>query len=418
MRERYDVVMIGGGIVGLATALALTARRPELQVAIVEKAAGVGTQQTGHNSGVIHSGLYYKPGSLKARLCVDGARRMVEFCESHGIPYQAIGKLVLATNQAEVAKLDELQRRGEANGVPGLRRLRPAAYREIEPNAAGVEALHVPGTGIVDYHRVAQAMATVLQGRGTDLLLNTHVQAIHLDNQGLRLITNQGDLRAGLLVNCAGLHSDHVARLMNVDPHLQIVPFRGEYYFLRPESAVQVRGLIYPVPDPALPFLGVHLTRTIHGTVEAGPNAVLAFAREGYTRSTLHWQELRETLRFSGFRTLARRYWRTGVYEYYRSLSKRAFARSLQRLVPAVRERDLAAGGAGVRAQAVSEQGQLVDDFWITEGPHAIHVLNAPSPAATASLAIGEHIATLADSRLPLRHGSHRSAATEKDLAH
>lgn len=418
MRDRYDLVLIGGGIVGLATALALTARRRELQVAIVEKGAEVGTQQTGHNSGVIHSGLYYKPGSLKARLCVEGARRMVAFCEANGIPYQAIGKLVLATTQDEVAKLDELQRRGEANGVPGLRRLRSPAYREIEPNAAGVEALHVPGTGIVDYHRVAEAMAAVLKSRGVDLLLGTQLQAVHPESQGLRLLTTQGDLGADLLVNCAGLHSDHVARLMGVEPHLQIVPFRGEYYFLRPESAGQVRGLIYPVPDPALPFLGVHLTRTIHGTVEAGPNAVLAFAREGYTRSTLYWPELRETLRFSGFRALARRYWRTGVYEYYRSFSKRAFARSLQRLVPSVRESDLDAGGAGVRAQAVTDQGQLVDDFRIAEGPHAIHVLNAPSPAATASLAIGEHIAALAENRLPHRNRSHWSTATEKDLAH
>jgi (S)-2-hydroxyglutarate dehydrogenase len=402
MVDSYDVLIVGGGIVGLGTALALTARRPNLRVAVVEKGSAVGTHQTGHNSGVIHSGIYYKPGSLKARLCVDGGRRMAAFCDEHGIPYERCGKLVLATDQRELPALAELHRRGTANGVPGLRRMSPAEYREVEPNAAGIAALHVPGTGIVDYRQVAAAMARVLAGRGVAILLGREVTAVAEVSGGSRVVTSAGELSARALINCAGLHSDRIARLMGVQPDVQIVPFRGEYFFLRQDRANLVKGLIYPVPDPALPFLGVHLTRTIHGGVEAGPNAVLALAREGYTRGSVNWQELRGTLGYSGFRTLARRYWRTGLFEYYRSFSKAAFARSLAKLVPDIRMADLSAGGAGVRAQAVTAGGQLVDDFRIVAGARAIHVLNAPSPAATASLAIGDHVAHLAEEAFAL----------------
>jgi (S)-2-hydroxyglutarate dehydrogenase len=396
MAQVYDIVVVGGGIVGLGTALALKAREPQLRLAIAEKGARVAGHQTGHNSGVIHSGLYYKPGSLKAQLCVEGGRRMVAFCQEHAIPYRLCGKVVVATETAELDRLAELHRRGTANGVPGLRRLGPDELKEIEPHAAGVAALHVPSTGIVDYTRVSEVMAELLKQQGVDLLLNAEVTGVREEPGQLQVTTGQGTLLTRQLINCAGLHSDRVARLMGVEPDVQIVPFRGEYYFLRPERANLVRGLIYPVPDPALPFLGVHLTSTVHGRVEAGPNAVLALAREGYTRTSFKGSDLWETLRFSGFQTMARRFWRTGCYEYYRSFSKRAFARSLQKLLPAITVDDLAPGGAGVRAQAITSQGALVDDFRIVHAGRASHVLNAPSPAATASLAIGEHIAQTA----------------------
>lgn len=397
-----DVAIVGGGIVGLATALALAGRAPGARLTVLEKEPEVAAHQTGHNSGVIHSGIYYQPGSLKARLCVEGARRMVEFCESHGIRYELCGKVIVATSEAELGPLEELHRRGTASGVPGLRRIGPAELKDIEPEAAGVAALHSPRTGIVDYREVARAMASDLCRRGVDVRTSAGVRAIHRDGGGLRLETAAGDVPARYLINCAGLYADVVARMAGAGPDVQIVPFRGEYYFLRPDRRRLVRGLVYPVPDARLPFLGVHLTRTVHGDVEAGPNAVLALAREGYTRGRIHAGELWETLRYRGFRALARRHWRVGVYEYYRSLSKGAFVRSLQRLVPAIRPNDVAPGGAGVRAQAVDAEGRLVDDFRIVATPGAIHVLNAPSPAATASLAIGAYVAELAGRRFEL----------------
>jgi len=393
MRDTYHVLVVGGGIVGLATALTLTQRYPGLRLAVLEKGDRVASHQTGHNSGVIHSGIYYRPGSLKARLCVEGARRMVAFCQEHGVAYELCGKLVVATDEREMAGLQELHRRGTANGVRGLRLLTRGQYHDIEPNAAGTGALHVSSTGIVDYKQAAAVMADLLQARGADVVLNAEVTGIVADGASNRVLTTRGDVGTRRLINCAGLYSDKVARLMGVRPDVQILPFRGEYYFLRPERASLVKGLIYPVPDPSLPFLGVHLTRMIHGGVEAGPNAVLALAREGYTRGTVNWRELGETLAYSGFRGIAKRWWRTGLFEYYRSLSKRAFARSLQKLVPSVSVADLSPGGAGVRAQAVTVDGRMVDDFSIVVGANAVHVLNAPSPAATASLAIGEYIA-------------------------
>jgi L-2-hydroxyglutarate oxidase LhgO len=357
------IAIVGGGIVGLATAYALRDRNP----VVFEKERGVGLHQTGHNSGVIHSGIYYKPGSHKARLCVEGARRMKEFCRAHGIPHEVCGKVIVATAEAEVPRLDELQRRAAANGVEA-RRIGPEGLREIEPEAAGIAALHVPATGIVDYVAVARRLAGFVEVR-----------------TGVR-VEDVRSLQADLVINCAGLHSDRLAR-----SRTKIVPFRGEYYTLRRPSLV--RGLIYPVPDPAFPFLGVHFTRMVGGGVEAGPNAVLALAREGYSWSDVRVRDLLETLAYSGFRRLARKHWRMGLTEVWRSWSRAAFLRSLQRLVPSVRLDDLEPGGSGVRAQALDPDGAMVDDFRIERRPGQIHVLNAPSPAATASLAIGEYIA-------------------------
>ncbi len=393
--HRYDVAIVGGGIVGLATALALTERFPRRTVAVLEKEARLASHQTGHNSGVIHAGIYYKPGSYKAQLCVTGVRLLTAFCEANGVAYERCGKVIVATDEVEVPRLQVLYDRGTDNGVEGLRMLAPAELREIEPHARALRALHSPNTAIVDYSAVAGALAATLERRGVQLLTGARVHGITRSDAILRLETTRGAVAAGNVVNCAGLYADAVARLMGVRPDVQIIPFRGEYYTLRPERQI-VRGLVYPVPDPEFPFLGVHFTKRISGEIEAGPNAVLAFAREGYGLRQVNVAELLGVLSYRGFWAMARRYWRTGTYEFYRSLSKRAFVHALQRLVPEVRESDLAPGGAGVRAQAVSPDGSLVDDFEITETANAIHVLNAPSPAATASLAIGKHIAALA----------------------
>lgn len=393
--QRYDVAIVGGGIVGLASALALTERWPRCSVVLVEKETQLARHQSGHNSGVIHAGIYYKPGSYKAQLCVEGVRLMKAFCEANSVPYQNCGKVIVAATADELPRLEMLYDRGTANGVPGLRMLAAAEVREIEPHARAVRALHSPQTAIVDYRAVAAAMGAQLEQRGVHIFSGAAVRAIARQGDGLGLDTSRGPVHARNLVNCAGLYADTVARLMGVQPEVRIIPFRGEYYTLRPERAL-VRGLVYPVPDPEFPFLGVHFTRRISGEIEAGPNAVLAFAREGYRMATISVGEMLGVLRYRGFWKMAAKYWRTGSYEMYRSLSKHAFVRALQRLVPAVRAEDLAPGGAGVRAQAVTRDGALVDDFTITATANAIHVLNAPSPAATASLAIGKHIAALA----------------------
>jgi L-2-hydroxyglutarate oxidase LhgO len=392
----YDVAIIGGGIVGLATALALTEKFPRLRLAILEKEARLATHQTGHNSGVIHSGIYYKPGSSKARLCVEGARLMVEFCEKHDIRYERVGKVIVATTPAELPRLQTLYERGTANGVPALSLLEGDRIKAIEPHAAALRAIHSPSTAIVDFTEVAAAMERRLRDAGIDILTGRRVTAVVRGAGILRLRSDRDETPARKVINCAGLYSDVVARMMGAPTAVRIIPFRGEYYMIRPERAHLVRGLIYPVPDPEFPFLGVHFTRTIHGEVEAGPNAVLAFAREGYTLARVNVPELAGAVRYRGFWAMVSRYWRTGTYELYRSLSKAAFARALQRLIPEIRVEDVTRGGAGVRAQAVSPDGSLVDDFSIVTGPDAIHVLNAPSPAATASLAIGRHIAGLA----------------------
>jgi len=394
--QSTDIAIVGGGIVGLATALALTERHPQARVVILDKEAKIATHQTGHNSGVIHSGIYYKPGSLKARLCTEGARLMRAFCSEHGIHWELCGKLIVATDESELGRLKNIHERGQANGLGGLKVLESDEVKAYEPNCRAVRALLVPETGIVDYVQVADKMAELLKRRSVDIMTGARVTAIRRTGQGLTLETARGPVESRFLVNCAGLYSDHVARLMGIRPEVRIIPFRGEYYMLRPDRRSLVKNLIYPVPDPEFPFLGVHFTRTVHGDVEAGPNAVLAFAREGYTLGTVKPGETLGLLGYPGFWNMARRYWKMGSYELYRSASKAAFVRSLQKLVPAIQSGDIQRGGAGVRAQAVSRNGSLVDDFRINVTEGAVHVVNAPSPAATASLAIGRHIAGLA----------------------
>jgi L-2-hydroxyglutarate oxidase LhgO len=394
--QSTDITIVGGGIVGLATALALTERYPQARVVILDKEAKIASHQTGHNSGVIHSGIYYKPGSLKARLCTEGARLMKAFCSEHGIHWELCGKLIVATDESELGRLKNIHERGQANGLRGLKVLEGDEVKAYEPNCRAVRALLVPETGIVDYVQVADKMAELLKRRSVEIMTGAGVTAIRRAGQGLILDTARGPVESRFLVNCAGLYSDHVARLMGIRPEVRIIPFRGEYYMLRPDRRSLVKNLIYPVPDPEFPFLGVHFTRTVHGDVEAGPNAVLAFAREGYTLGTVKPGETLGLLGYPGFWHMARRYWKMGSYELYRSASKAAFVRSLQKLVPAIQIGDIQRGGAGVRAQAVSPNGSLVDDFRISVAEGAVHVVNAPSPAATASLAIGRHIAGLA----------------------
>jgi L-2-hydroxyglutarate oxidase len=396
-----DVAVIGGGIVGMATAMAVV-KRFQVKLVVLEKENRLAAHQTGNNSGVIHSGLYYKPGSLKARNCAAGRAALERFCEQHDIPFERCGKVVVATRPEQVAALEELHRRGEANGLDGLRRLTPVQIREREPHAAGVAGLFVPQTGIVDYVRVTEAFTDEVRRHGGEIILGAEVRKVVREETGLVLETTAGTLCCRLLVNCAGLHSDRVARLAGAAPDLHIVPFRGEYYDVKPERRELVRNLIYPVPDPEFPFLGVHFTRRVSGEVEAGPNAVLAFRREGYSRTSFSLRDTLSTFSRPGFWRLAQRYWRIGMGEFYRSFNKAAFVRALQQLVPEISAADLAPGGAGVRAQALDARGALVDDFRIVEVPGQIHVLNAPSPAATASIAIGEYIAACAGTHLDL----------------
>jgi L-2-hydroxyglutarate oxidase len=401
MSAAHQVVIVGGGIVGLSTARALVEGSPPILPLVIEKEPELAAHQTGHNSGVIHSGIYYRPGSLKARFTVEGAHDLVAFCERHAIPHDICGKVVVATEPAELPRLEELHRRGIANNVPGgVEMIGPERLGEIEPHAAGLRALHVPATGIVDFVAVARCYAELVRAAGGEIRTGTRVTAIRRQSGEWIVETTAGEIRAALLVNCAGLQSDRIARLAGSDPAVRIVPFRGEYYELRPERESLVRALIYPVPDPAFPFLGVHFTRMIRGGVEAGPNAVLAFKREGYRKLDFDLRDAWDTLGFRGFRRLAARYWRTGAGEMFRSLSKRAFVRALRRLLPDLRDDDVEAAGAGVRAQAVDASGNLIDDFSIEHGEAAIHVLNAPSPAATASLPIGRFIAAEARRRL------------------
>lgn len=391
-----DVLVAGGGIVGLATAHAVRSARPELSVTVLEKEAGPGRHQTGRNSGVIHSGVYYRPGSLKARFAVRGAEELVRFCAEHGLPYSRAGKVIVATEPAELPRLHQLAQRARANGVP-VRELGPGQLAELEPHIRGIAALRVLSTGICDFAAVAAHLAARTQVR----YLSAVTAVDQRPGRGVAVRTARGEvLRARGLVNCAGLHSDRLARLAGDDPGLRIVPFRGEYYTLAPAAARLVRGLVYPVPDPALPFLGVHLTTGLDGSVHAGPNAVLALAREGYRWGTVRPGELAATLAYPGLWRLGRAHWRAGADELRRSLSRRAFAASVRRLLPGVRDRDLLPAPAGVRAQAVRPDGTLADDFEITEGAHAVHVLNAPSPAATAALPIGREIAGRALARL------------------
>lgn len=395
--DLFDVAVAGGGIVGCATALALTETRPGLRLLLLDKEPQLAAHQTGHNSGVIHAGLYYRPGSLKARNCTAGREALYAFCAEHGIPHDNCGKVVAAVDEGELPALDELERRGRANGLDGIVRLDAAQVREREPHVAAVAGLFVPQTGIVDYTRVTEVMGELVRRRGGEIRLRTRLDAARAEAGGVRLATSAGEVRARVLVNCTGLHCDRVARRCGVEPGVRIVPFRGEYYLVRPERRDLVRHLIYPVPDPALPFLGVHFTRMIDGSLEAGPNAVLAFRREGYRWHDVSPADLADTLAFPGFWRMAAKFWKVGAAEYRRSFSKRAFVGSLQRLVPEIGMEDVTRGGAGVRAQAVDRDGRLVDDFRIVAGGRMVHVLNAPSPAATASLSIGRAIAAEAE---------------------
>ena len=392
---RRSVAVIGAGIVGLATAYRLIERRPDLRVTVLDKEAGVGQHQTGHNSGVIHRGIYYRPGSLKADLCVRGAADLETFCQAHNIPVLRCGKLIVAVSESEAAGLDELHRRGVANGVPDLQLVEQERLWEIEPHVVGRRGLHSPSTAIVDFGQIAEALRDELLTRGAEVRLGAEVRAIRERESELVLHTSAGDMLADRLVACAGLQSDRLASMGGVErPHgVRIVPFRGDYFLLRPERTDLCRGLIYPVPDPALPFLGVHLTRRVDGSVWLGPNAVLAFAREGYRPGRISVRDLGALLGFSGFWRMGLRYWRIGVNEMWHASRRSSFLAALRRYVPALTAEDLLPGPAGVRAQAVAADGNLVDDFVFAESARQLHVLNAPSPAATSSLAIGSVIA-------------------------
>ena len=395
MSDTWDIAVIGGGIVGTATAMAITGAS-KVRVVVLEAEAALAAHQTGNNSGVIHSGLYYKPGSLKARNCVEGREAMYRFCAEHAIPHDRCGKLVVATAPEEIPALEELERRGLANGLRGLRRLRAEELKEYEPAVVGVAGLHVAETGIVDYTAVTNQFAQRVREAGSEVQTGARVFRVEQRQGMLALETTRGTVEARALINCAGLQSDRVARLCGVEPGVKIVPFRGEYYELAPGRQSLVRNLIYPVPDPRFPFLGVHFTRMIKGGVEAGPNAVLAFKREGYRRTSFSAGDTLELFGYGGFWRMAARYGRMGFGEMYRSASKKAFVRALRGLIPELRDEDVHPSGAGVRAQALAPNGALLDDFHIVEAERMIHVLNAPSPAATASISIGRTIAEMA----------------------
>ena len=402
MSDVYDVTIIGGGILGLASARHLLQQHPGLQVLVIEKGSEVAGQQTGHNSGVIHSGIYYRPGSLKAQFCVDGRNSIVEFCEQHGIAFERCGKLIMASREEELPRMETLFERGIANGVEELEMVGPDRIAEIEPHVSAIKALWSPATAIVDFSAITREYARQLVDTGGTLELNTRVTGITPRTDSVVIETDQGEREARHLINCAGLHSDRIARLMGVATDLQIVPFRGEYYTLKKDREHLVKGLIYPVPDPDLPFLGVHFTRNVKGYVEAGPNAVLATAREGYRKRDLNIRDFSETLGFPGFWRVAQREWKTGINEVNRSLRKSVFTHDLQKMIPEIEGNDLTTGGSGVRAQAVRRDGTLLDDFAIERTERAVHVLNAPSPGATSSLEIGKYIAGLASESFSL----------------
>jgi len=396
-----DVVIAGGGIVGLATALKLKEKNEKLSVAVIEKETAVAKHQTGNNSGVIHAGIYYKPGSLKATNCIKGYQMLLDFCDENQINYSLCGKVIVATEQWELPILENIYQRGLANGLDKIQKINKEQLKEREPHANGLEAIYVPYTGIIDYKDVSAKMAELFQKKGGLLLLGEKVTGLKTAGANrTEVITEKTTHQAKLFINCAGLYSDKIAALQDPQLDVRIIPFRGEYYELKQDRQYLVKTLIYPVPDPNFPFLGVHFTNMVHGGVEAGPNAVFAFGRQSYKKTNIHVAETLESLAWPGFRKVARKYFGTGMGEYYRSFSKAAFTKALQKLVPELRESDLVPGGSGIRAQACAKDGSLLDDFCIKEMPGSIHVLNAPSPAATSSLSIGESISTMALNRL------------------
>ena len=393
--KNYDLVVIGGGIIGLATAMRVTEEFPDLKVAVLEKETEVAQHQTGHNSGVIHAGIYYAPGSQKANFCSTGGVLLREYCDKHNIKYDMCGKLIVAVNDNEVPMLMDLYERGTANGALGLKIIEKEEITDYEPYSTGVKAIFSPNTGIIDYTEVSKSYATQMMEAGGDLITGTELKSISEKDGQIYLETTEGTITAKKILNCAGLHADRVAKMMGVDMGVKIIPFRGEYFSLIPERSDMVKGLIYPVPNPNLPFLGVHFTRRVNGSVEAGPNAVLAFAREGYKKTKINFGDAFETLTYSGFLKMSLKYWTVGMKEQYRSLVKGSFVKSLQTLIPEITGKDLYSPGAGVRAQAVAKNGALLQDFSIAETENAIHVLNAPSPGATASLTISKYILDL-----------------------
>jgi len=393
--KNYDLVVIGGGIIGLATAMRVTEEFPDLKVAVLEKETEVAQHQTGHNSGVIHAGIYYAPGSQKANFCSSGGVLLREYCDKHNIKYDMCGKLIVAVNDNEVPMLMDLYERGTANGALGLKIIEKEEITDYEPYSTGVKAIFSPNTGIIDYTEVSKSYATQMMEAGGDLITGTELKSISEKDGQIYLETTEGTITAKKILNCAGLHADRVAKMMGVDMGVKIIPFRGEYFSLIPERSDMVKGLIYPVPNPNLPFLGVHFTRRVNGSVEAGPNAVLAFAREGYKKTKINFGDAFETLTYSGFLKMSLKYWTVGMKEQYRSLVKGSFVKSLQTLIPEITGKDLYSPGAGVRAQAIAKNGALLQDFSIAETENAIHVLNAPSPGATASLTISKYILDL-----------------------
>jgi L-2-hydroxyglutarate oxidase len=392
---KHDIVIIGGGIVGLATAYHLLKQNPVLKLVLLEKESTLAAHQTGHNSGVIHSGIYYKPGSLKATNCINGYNMMIDFCNQHDIKYDLCGKLIVASDESELSQLDAIYNRGLENGLNKISIIEKENIKEYEPNLRGVRAVHVPYTGIIDYTEVSLKMAEIIQQMGGHIYTSQKVNDINVHNEYVEIITDDKVYTTSLFVNCAGLYCDKVAKMAGEKSDTRIIPFRGEYYMLKPEKRSLVKNLIYPVPDPNFPFLGVHFTRMIDGGVEAGPNAVFAFKREGYEKSDVDLVEMFESLTWPGFQKVAAKYWKTGIGEFYRSFSKTAFTNALRKFIPEVEEDDLIPAEAGVRAQACDRSGGLIDDFKIIESPRAVHILNAPSPAATSSLSIGKTISEL-----------------------
>lgn len=401
-QTNYDIAVIGAGIIGLATAMQLTDKYPSYRVIVLDKEKSTAKHQTGHNSGVIHAGIYYKPGSAKASFCYTGNKELRQFCDNNNVPYKMCGKLVIAIKDSEIPMLEELYKRGTANGVEGLQMIGKEELREKEPNAAGIKAIWSPNTGIIDYKKVATAYADIFKNNGGELLLDSKVISLSQSPENVFIETEKDTITAKHIINCAGLHADRIAGLMGLDTGIRIVPFRGEYYSVDKTRGNLINGLIYPVPDPAMPFLGVHFTTRIDGSVEAGPNAVLAFAREGYSKLSFNLNDVLNTVSFPGFWKMSVKHLRTGLSEQYRSLNKNLFLKSLQYLVPDIHMSDLIAPGAGVRAQAVDRGGNLLQDFSIIEQKNAIHVLSAPSPGATSSLTIGKHIVALAQKNFEL----------------